>query len=154
MRKILAVAVLMVGLVAAATSADVVPLIAGQHSDVGSVTVYTNGVDLFVEYTTTGGWQLEETHLYVGTEPPTKSAPGRFPYKHEALGGATSDSYQISWGGYGGGCGYTLYIACHAVVVNSEGGKDEETAWGEGELIGKNWAMYFAVTLPECGGTD
>lgn len=145
MRKILVATLLMVGLMAVTAAA--VDLIAGQHIDAGWVTVDTNGFGITVTYNTTDGWVLEETHLYVGTEPPRKSAPGRFPYKHEELGGVTSDSYFVSLDELEVECGVTIYLATHAVV--SKPGEGSETAWGEGELIGKNWAMFFDVDV-EC----
>ena len=149
MRKILAATLLMVGLMAmGAAAVDFVDLIAGQHIDAGWVTVDADESGITVTYNTSDGWLLEETHLYVGTEPPTKSAPGRFPYKHEGLGGAPSDSYFVSLEELGVECGVTVYLATHAVV--SKPGAGSETAWGEGQLIGKNWSMYFDVDV-ECG---
>ena len=148
MRKVLAATLLtlMVGLTA--MGAVAVDLIAGQHIVAGWVTVDANESGITVTYNTSDGWLLEETHLYVGTEPPTKSAPGRFPYKHEGLGGAASDSYFVSLEELEVECGVTVYLATHAVV--SKPGAGSETAWGEGQLIGKNWAMYFDVDV-ECG---
>jgi len=149
MRKILAATLLMVGLVAMGVAG--VDLVAGRHIDVGWVTVDADISGITVTYSTSDGWGLEETHLYVGTQPPRKSAPGRFPYKHESLGGVTSDSYFVPLEELGVECGDTVYLATHAVV--SKPGAGSETAWGEGQLIGKNWAMYFEFVL-ECGGTD
>jgi len=66
----------------------VADLIAGQHINVGEVHVQawedTYG-DWFlkVTYQTTGDWWLTEYHVYVGDDPPAKSAPGQFPYKGE-----------------------------------------------------------------------
>jgi hypothetical protein len=129
----------------------VVTLWAGQHIDAGTVTVATDGENLIVTYQVTDPWGLKETHLYVGTEPPSKMAPGRFPYKHEDLNGATVDEYIIPLTELGVGCDDTLYLAAHAALESDEPGYGEETGWGEGEPSGKNWSMYFSVTITcEC----
>ena len=120
---------------------------AGQTINVGTLTVEVIGTDLVVTFETTGGWYLTETHLYVGTSIPTKSAPGQFPYKHDNLGGVTSDSYTIPLADIG--TGWRVFAA-HAVVEN-QCECLEETAWGNGcEKIrpGKNWAMYFWNYIP------
>jgi hypothetical protein len=100
-------------------------------------------------------WRLDETHLYIGNEPPTKSAPGRFPYKSENLGGALSNEYTFYLDDIYGGEG-TLYVAAHAGLV-MEIGQDPvtgdpiyayETTWAQGDYpIGKgaNWATYFEL---------
>ena len=137
-----------------------VTLFADQTLDVGTLTVAFDGTNLVVTYamnpwnSVEEGWELLETHLYVGIDPPTKSAPGRFPY--DAINGV----YEIDLGSDFPGA-FTLYIAAHAEIgmVDEFGdpicyeGTDvqiEETAWAEGTQIrtGKNWATYFAVILP------
>jgi hypothetical protein len=106
--------------------------------------------------TPTDGWELTETHLYVGTDVPTKSAPGKFPYKHEDLGNVTSDSFVIALSELGVGPGDTLVIAAQAALQQFVGLDEEdnpiyaeESAWAEGTAIraGKNWAMYFTFTI-------
>ena len=63
--------------------------------DVGNLTVATDGTVTFQIDEASTDWRLEETHLYVGDEPPAKSAPGKFTYKHEELGGNASDVYTV-----------------------------------------------------------
>ena len=152
--------ILMLGIITAslipiqATFAMEVPatitLWAAQNIDVGPLTVNVIGTNLIVTFETTDGWYLTETHLYVGGPIPSKSAPGKFPYKHEGLGDATIDSYTIPLsevGGYG-----WKVIAAHAVVRRD---CQEETAWADGCPIrtgkngkDKNWAMYFGINIP------
>jgi hypothetical protein len=129
---------------------ETVTLWAGQHIDAGTVTVATDGENLIVTYNVTEPWGLKETHLYVGTEPPSKMAPGRFPYKHEHLDGATVDEYVIPLSDLDVGCDDTLYIAAHAALDSDEPGYGGETGWGEGQPSGKGWSMYFSVTIT-CG---
>jgi len=127
-----------------------VSLIAGQHYDAGDVIVYLEDGTLRIVVETKDGWELTETQLYlsVGDEcdPPSKSSPGRFPYKHENLGGVTTDEYVIDVPDIA--AGDVVTVALHAVVRNSNDGGtsyQEETAWGEGEPFPKAWGMYFCL---------
>lgn len=126
--------VLALGLVlpaAAHTEGDpfVTDLIAGQHIDAGDVKVWNDGSNLYVQYVTTGGWVLTETHLHVATSmegipqnngnPP----PGQFDYSSEydpGEGVTEPEPYVIPLAdlGVADPCDPTmLYIAAHAVVV-------------------------------------
>ncbi len=93
-----------------ASAVVMVPLIAGQFMDVGSVTVDDDGEFLYVKFVVNEGVELIETHVYVGQGEPESSAPGRFPYKNQG------DSYKIPLGDLSG----TIYIAAHAVVDLSQ----------------------------------
>ncbi|MBN1460346.1 MAG: hypothetical protein JXA57_12480 [Armatimonadetes bacterium] len=96
-----------------AAEPQVVPLMAGQHTQVGTVTVSNDGANMTVTYDiTVDGWFLTTTHLYVGTKEPKKSAPGQFPYKHEDLY-ATSDTFTVTVVP-----GTKYYVAAHADVLN------------------------------------
>lgn len=97
-----------------------VPLLAAQTELVGEVSVYTQTVGdddyLIIDYTTSSGWEMTETHVYVGNETPPKMAPGSLTDGHDPLyPSVTSDSYQFpflpEWTGL-------LYIAAHAVVTD------------------------------------
>jgi len=132
------------------SSADVVTLYADQIIDVGTLTVVVDGSNLVVTYNSTDPWVLEETHLYVGTVAPTKSAPGRFPYAPED---AVDGVYTIPLVDFSGVT--TLYIAAQAEVTNPTEIDPvtllprEESVWAEGDEIHpeKNWAMYFEFDL-------
>jgi hypothetical protein len=136
--------------------------------DVGDLVIDSDSANLTVTFQideANVAWLLEETHLYIGDNAPSKHSPGRFPYKHEELGGATSDSYSIDLlelakiDENGDGDGY-VYIAAHAGLIMQTGEDpdtgepifDYETAWAQGnEPIGKgrNWATCFVIELPE-----
>ena len=120
---------------------------AGQTELAGTISVKMINSDLVVEYNTQNGWLLYETHLYIGLEKPVKSAPGKFPYHHENLGGIDSDIYVIPLSEIGIGDGAQVFFAAHAVVKkeSSPGCWIEETAWAMGCRIRTkgNWAMYF-----------
>lgn len=102
----------------------VVPLVAGKTILVGTVTIWNDATNLYIRYDT-NGWKMEETHVYVGTSPPLSLAPGQFPYKHENLGGVTTDSYTIPLSQIGAGKCQDVYIAAHA--------SNRDTAWAQGE---------------------
>jgi hypothetical protein len=145
--KRLSIALALVLAVALSGTATVVTLVAGQHFDAGSI--YCNAEDgvVSIKICAASGWGLTETHVYVGAKAPTKSAPGRFPYSHENLDGASMDTFEIALDGLDIECGGTLYVAVHAVVKGA--GLGVETAWGDGQYIraGKNWAMYFTTPV-------
>jgi hypothetical protein len=127
-------------------------LMAGQHINAGNVTV-SNDLDyIYVTYHSANGYQLTETHLFVGDRAllPVNNAgsavPGQFPYSgtHQF---ATTYTYAVPVSAIPlGSCGI---IAAHAVVkkVNANGQViDSQTAWGKGFRIrpqGGNWAMAF-----------
>jgi hypothetical protein len=128
----------------------------GEQLNVGDLSVSYDGSNLNIVFTTVDGWEMDETHLYVSTAAPTKSSPGKFPYKHEELGWLTSDPYSIALapGDY--------YIAAHAEVRLLTGYDTTdplnpipiyryESLWAEGSRFGKgaNWAMCFQVTILE-----
>jgi hypothetical protein len=72
-------------------------LVAGQTTKIGEFTVSSDGTDLTINYTITDSkWYITKTHLYVGLNKPTTSAPGQFPYKHENIGYTQSDAFTIS----------------------------------------------------------
>jgi len=139
------------------------PLIAGKENlnsgiDAGMVTV-TSSVDdpniLFVDFETYDGWEMTETHLYVGSTPPTKSAPGQFIYKHDPVEDPFfQDEYEVSLVNHMINVGDDIYFAAHAALqkMGLDGEVLEETAWAFGTPIrdtgtrAKNWAMYFICT--------
>ena len=99
----------------------ITPLIAGKHVEVGTVTVWNDGENLYVKYNTTGGWVLTETHLAVATSlegiPQTRSGNpivGLFSYRtmHPLV---TEFTYVIALSDLS--VGTELYIAAHAEVL-------------------------------------
>jgi hypothetical protein len=127
--------------------------------DVGDLDVAADGTITFqiVETDPPHGWLLEETHLYVGDEAPAKSAPGRFPYKHEELGGVVSDTYSVDLAAADVDGDGIIFIAAHAGLIMLIGEDPDtgpiyadETAWAQGDEPigkGKNWATCFEVDL-------
>ena len=172
MKRILLVALTEMGIlgimaspVLAQTEITEVTLIADNWNiDSGRVAVSIEGDILQVTYQTIDGWEMTETHLYVGTEAPSKSAPGKFLFKNDEAANVTEDNYEVSLSELGIEAGQIVYLAAQAAlqkplldeegnpVLDEEGNQIylEESAWAEGEQIrpNKNWAMYFAIEIP------
>ena len=159
MRKfiVISIVLLMLAGFAITSSALEIDLVVGRKLIlVGDLTVEVNAAgNLVVIFNITDPeWELLETHLYVGTEPPAKSAPGRFPYD------ATDGVYEIDLEADFPGA-TTLYIAAHAEigmidefgpVLGENDEQIEETTWAYGEdqiPPGKNWAMYFEFEVEQ-----
>jgi len=116
---VLFVLALLVGIFPTRVFADgayVTDLLAGQTLDVGDVMVDSDGENLYITFQITDtAWDITETHVYVGTTPPERAAPGQFPYQHEDLN-ARLDRYEIPLADLGVTSGDDLVIATHAVV--------------------------------------
>jgi len=149
-------------------------LYAGQHIEVGTVTVSSDIDNLTIKYETTDNWTLKNTHLHVAASyeniPKTNShnpIPGQFDYKSENLPCGTMNlTYVVPISNEN----ITLFIAAHADVSKTndkeagkkdrdkENKKDEgdnedkgnEGAWAEGTAFsGNNWATYFTYDIAE-----
>ena len=138
MRKfiVISIALLMIAGFAITSSAE--ELVVGREGMiVGTLTVGVVGDDLVVTYDITGsGWELLETHLYVGYTNPElylNSAPGQFPYSEEhdpavltvtytyTIPISMIDSYKLKGGKKWvvddeGEPGTVIYIAAHAEI--------------------------------------
>ena len=97
---VISIVLLMLAGFAITSSAEVVTLFADQTLPVGTLTVEVVNTDLVVTYAITDpGWELLETHLYVGwTDPEVdlNSAPGQFPYSEEHDSAVFTVTYTIS----------------------------------------------------------
>ncbi|MBU0953235.1 MAG: hypothetical protein KKA90_02320 [Nanoarchaeota archaeon] len=130
-------------------------LIAGQHIVVGVVTVTSDLDNVYVTYTTTGHWVMDEVHLQLGDElediPQTKKGNpkvGHFEFNVEFNTPVTTYSVTkpISELNLDDN---DVVVAAHAVVTDTVTGQTE-TAWGDTQGLqfpGKNWAMYFVHEL-------
>ena len=131
----------------------------GEAPDVGDLTVAVDGTITFQIDEANTDWRLDETHLYVGDLAPAKSAPGKFPYKDEELGGVSSVAYSVDLAAYDADGDGIVYVAAHAALIMQIGEDpdtgepiyDYESAWAQGDEAigkGKNWATCFSVTVP------
>jgi len=133
---VLSIVLLMLAGFAITSSALEVTLLAGQDIDVGTLKVEVVGDYLEVTYEITEpGWELLETHLYVGKTNPEglTSAPGQFPYSEEhdlvvptftyIIPISEIDSYSLKGGkkwvadeSFGVELGDVIYIAAQAEI--------------------------------------
>ena len=61
--------------VATTTADDCQPLLAGKTIEAGTVCVKNDTQYLYVTYTTTGDWYLDDLHLFVGASLATMGSP-------------------------------------------------------------------------------
>lgn len=99
----------------------VVDLIAGQHYDAGSVSVWNDSENLYVQYAVDPGWNLGLTHLAASTSlsgiPQTKKGgpiPGKFKFDKYLVG---PGYYVVPLSKLKAGAGDELYIAAHGEVT-------------------------------------
>lgn len=142
---------------------ECVDLLAGQTILTGSVCLSVDeNDDLVVTYTTTGGWELQEAHLWVGTDladmPQTNSGNpriGLFPYTSGDITGATHWEVVVDLEKYDvddSTCPADLLAAAHAALqlVDDDGVVIQtETGWADGYRVTKrgSWATYFGFTI-------
>jgi hypothetical protein len=133
-------------------------LMAGQHHDVGDVTVTNTGDTLRIDVELSAGAVHHQNatiyalHIYAGFGPPPTNqggnvAPGQFPYQTDFPSGVTSHTELIPLSDLGAICGDTLQIAVHAEVsCNSH---PDETGWGLGNhpFTGGQWGWWMDYTL-------
>lgn len=145
-------------------------LYAGQSIDAGSVSIEVVDDDLVITYTTSNGWFLSATHLWVGTSiaamPQTrKGSPkiGLFPYKAELTDGSTTYSEVIPLADLEFTCPLddsSYLVAAHAVVYKPGTDGEEvqtETGWADGDRFVERgtWATFFSIDLTcNCGGVE
>lgn len=140
-------------------------LLAGQHNDVGEITVTNDQSKIYITYETSGNWWLTETHLFVGEKsalPLTTSGNpkiGHYPYHgdHDHVQSVQfvidmNSDWQVNENGQ-----FCITISMHASVVlkNSEGIiQQSETAFGKGdqpiEFEGSRWGWYHNLCLNTC----
>jgi len=118
---------LLVALPAGAAFADEYPLMAGQHTRIGTVTVTEDGNDLTVEFqiddTDGGDWQLLTTQVLATdtlSKKQKRGAPGQFEYQHLLAADTKTDSFTIP---------QVNFVAFHADVQNL----DDITGYMDGE---------------------
>lgn len=131
-------------------------LVIGQKDTGKQICTSISGTSLIVSYPAVPGYPYSEVHVYLGTTPPSTTAPGQFPftsgngYCTVAADGSTA-TCTIPISSFGT-CGGDYYIATHS----AQGG---ETGWGKGQCINDSchpWAMYWGqitINCPPCSTT-
>jgi len=127
-----------------------VPLIAGQSTDIGSVSVWVEHEALYVKYSTS--WSLVETQMHIAPDPAefprTTSGnprPGQFDFKMNHAPGTSTWTYVVPYPELRPAD--VVFIAAHADVEHWVDGSvvASEGAWADGlEFPGNSWATYLA----------
>ena len=133
-------------------------LTAGQNIDAGTVEVWHDGTHLYVRYTTTGDWLLEETHVHVAeslAEVPTagngQPIPGQFDYKaeHDPPVNTYTHVIPLTWP-----VDSSVVIVAHASVVQlADDGTvivSETGFGGEEPGEGNRWWFYIDYHIEPC----
>jgi hypothetical protein len=129
-------------------------LIAGQHIDAGDVCVSADDDNLYVDFTAQNGWEILESHLWVGFDladmpqtPTGNPKLGNFPYSSQ-----DDHAYVIPLTDLGDPatfCDETLLAVAHAALRkdNGDGTHQTETGYGDGSPIDDqgSWGMYFEI---------
>jgi hypothetical protein len=134
-------------------------LYAGQTMNAGTVTVYNDGTNIYVQYDLASPWIMSDAHVSIaGTLsgiPQTKTGnpiPGRFAYSATFDPEVTSYAFVIPMAG-NYVSGDALFVAAHAIVHAPKGAGGTQTGWGFGPgFAGANWATYIGYTVQPCGG--
>ncbi|MFN5183913.1 MAG: hypothetical protein ACK5D5_12905 [Bacteroidota bacterium] len=131
-------------------------LMAGQNIIAGTISISNDANNVYVTYTTTGGWEIQKTHLYVGAcnAIPTNNGGnpiiGQFPNQTTHNPRVTSFTYTISLANLSS----CYCVAAHAEVVKVDGSGNitqTETGWGQGNPFGGNsWAMIMSYCTQSC----
>jgi hypothetical protein len=142
-----------IGKMSMSTAGSTVNLIAGQHINVGSITVSNDLSNIYIKFSTTGEWYLQKTHLFVGNQsqlPINRGGNpqiGQYPYQTQHSPIVQEYIYTLPLELFES----TVTISAHAEVVklnSSNSIVQSETAWGQGTRISnKSWAMYFTYTI-------
>jgi hypothetical protein len=130
--------------------------------DIGDFFINYDGTVTFQIDEAVTGWRLEETMLYVGDEPPSKTKPEKFPYQHLALGAVASDDFYVDLAAADLNHDGVVYIAAKAgltdpATLNPKSKKKmmaKETAWAQGDEYlgnGSNWITFFDIYIMRVG---
>lgn len=130
-------------------------------TDIGDLTVYSNGTVIFQIDELSTDWRLAETQLYVSDEPPLKTKPDKFPYQHTGLVGTTTDVYNIDLYAADLNGDGIVYVAGHVELISqtisAKSGKSsvtKDSACAQGDEFtgkGKNQITFFTVTISPVG---
>lgn len=142
----LTIAAATLALPALASAQVTTDLFAGQHHYAGSFSVDNDATNLYVDFETSDGWIVTETHLYASTDRPRHHAPGRFGYSSADT--TAWQSYTIPLADLDASSGDTVYVAGHAVVR-------ELLGYEPADVDGFNLALPDDVTfIPRHPGGD
>jgi len=153
---------------------QVVTLIAGRSTDIGTVQLWLDEGCLAVQYETRSSWVVTATHLAVAASlegipvnPAGNPQVGHFPYAQSHSLGVAQYTYFVDLTAAGLENEPVLHLAAQADAARMSGGQvvGREGAWAQGEPFerllqagpggkgqGGNWAMHFTVDMNKLRG--
>ena len=153
---------------------QVVTLIAGRSTDIGTVQLWLDDGRLAVQYQTRSSWVVTATHLAVAASlegipvnPAGDPQVGHFPYALSHSPGVAQYTYFVDLTAAGLENEPVLHLAAQADASLMSGGQvvGTEGAWAQGEAFerllqagpggkgqGGNWAMHFTVDMNKLRG--
>ncbi len=130
-------------------------IFAGQHIDVGTYVVSSDGESLQVSIDLQDEWLVQLIHLHASVDPVPLNpqgtpVPGAFAHHFPLDPAVDSVSVSVPLDRLGLQCGETFHFALHLEVIRyGDIGLEEETAWGFGDGIfdSRRWGWYSVFTL-------
>ncbi|MFC1481656.1 SdrD B-like domain-containing protein [Candidatus Neomarinimicrobiota bacterium] len=141
-----------------AKGTDCAPVIeqfrAGQHIDIGAVSIWDDSTNLYVQFNAEYGWELQHTHVNISadsivvngtTYDPSdgRPAPGHYTIQTAHDPRVTTYTYTFPLADYPGS---TIYVLTHAEAISPTGGG--ETGYGgDLENTGRGWWYYSRYSV-------
>lgn len=153
---------------ASASNPDIYPIWAGQNINAGTMAIWNDSINIFVQFNLVDGWLLEQTHVQLDTDLTEDEwihasgtpIPGQFDYIMDFNPMVATYTQVIPLSAYMYEYGDTIIIAAHASVKKYDsqtGGYQQETAWGgDEEGPGSRWwfYMHYIITPPDQNPPD
>ncbi len=135
-------------------------LYAGQTIVAGTVNVYNDANNIYVQYLLNSPWVMSDAHVAVASTldgiPQTKAGnpiPGRFPYSAVFDPELMNYTFVVPIASLP--VGGTLIVAAHAIVHAPKSYGGTQTGWADGQdFPGANWATYIAARVNRCGAIE
>lgn len=136
-------------------------LFAGQTIVAGTVTVFNDASNIYVQYQTNYPWVISDAHAAVAATldgiPQTKTGnpiPGRFAYSATFESDVTTYTFQVPTGVVFT-AGQTVVVAAHAILQAPKSYGGSQTGWAFGpDFPGANWATYMTYQVQGCGNPE
>lgn len=137
-------------------TAEVVDFYAGQNILAGNISISNTSTDLIITLNLTGGWQTDQTHLYVGdpanmpVNPSGNPMIGQFPYSDPHNPMVSSYTWTLPLANLPSCFAIALHADVH--LVNNGVIVQSETGWGDGEQFTNagSWASYYTYCVQSC----
>jgi hypothetical protein len=136
-------------------------LFAGQTIVAGTVTIFNDASNIYVQYQANFPWVISDAHAAVAATldgiPQTKTGnpiPGRFAYSATFDPEVTTYTFGVPFSAVFT-AGQTVFVAAHAMLQAPKNDGGSQTGWAFGpDFSGANWATYVAYQVQRCGRAE